>query len=122
MRTSLNKDSIRKAILAVNTVGIANAAGIVPKQFTGYIASFGAAVIQSGLIPAVVFFEDTEANSEEDRSLLIQAIEYYCDYNEQLSTLLLGTTNEALLEKEVEVLDAAQAIKLALRTFKKSES
>ena len=121
MRTSLNKESISKAIAAVESVGIVNN-GTVPKQFTGYIASFGAAMIQSGLLPAVVFFADPEADAEEDRHLLIEAIEQYCDYPETLSAYLLAVDKNELPQIENDVLEAAQAIKLALRTFKKSDS
>lgn len=121
MRTTLDKNAINRAVNAIEAAGIAKN-GIVPKQFTGYIASFGAAVIQSGLIPAVVFFEDPDANSEEDRTALIKAIKHYLGINDDLSKHLLALDLTALFEKEEAIIEAAQAIKLALRTFKKSES
>lgn len=121
MRTTLNKDTINEAVKSIQAAGIEKG-GIVPKQFTGYIASFGASVIQSGLIPSVVFFEDPDANSEEDRSALIEAIKHYLGIEEKLSDYLLASSSIDLAEKENDIIEAAQAIKLALRTFKKSAS
>ena len=44
------------AIKLVSEVGIADAAGVVKNEFNGYFSSFGAAIVQSGLKPALAFF------------------------------------------------------------------
>lgn len=94
---------------------------VVPKQFNGYISSFGASVIQSGLIPSVIFFEDETARPEEKRTLLIEAIKLYLGETGKLSEkLLLLNADDDIFAQEENILEAAQAIKLALRTFKKS--
>jgi CRISPR-associated protein Cmr5 len=120
MRNNLETQQINEAIKAIIGSQIAKN-GIVPKQFTGYISSFGASVIQSGLIPAVIFFEDENANSEEPRHLLIRAIEKFLSIEPKLSKKLLEMDDEQLFDIEEEIIVAAQAIKLALRTFKKSD-
>ena len=37
----------------------------IPSNFKGYISSFGASIIQSGLIPTLAFYSQKE-NAEED--------------------------------------------------------
>ena len=76
MIQKIDKTQIEAGISAIidPEISIANNAGEVPNEFNGYISSFGAQVIQSGLAPAVVFFEDKDANSNEDRGKIIKAI------------------------------------------------
>jgi CRISPR-associated protein Cmr5 len=121
----------------------------VPKQFKGYISSFGASVIQSGLMPTLAFYSDAK-KAKGDRSLLIPALidilfqkKSYpvdADVNEVLNTIVkdeskkklkdvmhslfvwLLKQNEANPEKlRKELMDASIALKLALRTFKEVE-
>lgn len=94
------------------------------KAFNGYIASFGASVIQSGLMPTVVFYS-SDSGAEENRSQLLSVI---CemlaphptggDYlpNHLYSVVSQAGDSQALQQK---ILQKAIAIKLALRLFKK---
>src|SRR6056297_1162648 len=45
------------------------------KVFNGYIASFGASIIQSGLVPSIAFFLNENQSGEADRKLVIRLIE-----------------------------------------------
>ncbi len=95
----------------------------VPRPFKGYISAFGAAVIQSGILPAVAFYS-AKGGAEEDRTNVIRAIEYILNRQENFQY----NDNETLLKYLVEhpaerenltakIMDAATALKLALRTF-----
>jgi len=117
----------------------------VPKQFKGYISSFGASVIQSGLMPTLAFYSDAK-KAKGDRSLLIPALidilfqnKSYGedkkirevldalaeDDNKDLKSRIhhffswLLATNKDNPEKfRREFMDASIALKLALRTFR----
>lgn len=45
-----------------------------PKEFKGYISSFAATVIQSGLLPALIIYENKDSDSAAKRHLLPKAI------------------------------------------------
>lgn len=45
-----------------------------PKEFKGYISSFAATVIQSGLLPALIMYENEDSDSAAQRHLLPKAI------------------------------------------------
>lgn len=102
---------IPKALKAIEKFDIVNNNGEVPKQFNGYIASFGASVRQAGLLATTLFYQNTK-NTEEDRSKIIDAIEYIID--EPIVTH--NNTVDKKTRQKVE--DAAVALKLAVRTFK----
>ncbi|MCC8142634.1 MAG: hypothetical protein LUD02_02815 [Tannerellaceae bacterium] len=99
--------------------------------YKGYISSFGAAIIQSGLLPAVLTFEQKNENTQADRSAIIRAIINIIDANrrahnkttligdQKLAEYILAHKDEYQLINEVE--EAAIALKLALRMFKKRE-
>lgn len=116
----------------------------IPKQFKGYISSFGAGVIQSGLMPTLAFYSDAK-KAKGDRSLLIPALIniLFCTksypIDENVNKALIALTNDKekdmkpvvhifyswLLKSNAEnkeklrkeLLDASIALKLALRTF-----
>ncbi len=113
----------------------------IPKQFKGYISSFGASIIQAGLLPTLAFYSDAN-KAKGDRSMLIPALIWILDKNknlkpdesvitaldiivkdekklpDQMNILFnwLLKQNSEMLRKEL--MDAAIALKLALRTFK----
>ncbi len=119
MRSEISQALIEKAITAITSTGIADAHSQVPSEFSGYISSFGAAVVQSGLLPAVIFFEDEGANPAEDRPKLIKAIK------KMVGLPAADKLSQAIRQQnatEAEILEAAIALKLALRTFKKKTS
>lgn len=122
----LNDALIRTAIQAIEQEKIAEN-GEYSSQYNGYIASFGAAIIQSGLLPAVIFFENSSANSEQDRTRVIKALVYILKHYYKLehvsnplrTYLLQEDHNTSGILKNVN--HAAAALKLALRTFKKKD-
>jgi len=91
--------------------------GIAPKEFNGYISSFGASIIQSGLKATVALFENQQANTEADRSCLTKIILEVLGSNENnlLDHILNNTNKEDILKEEI--VSIAVAIKLSLRTF-----
>jgi len=121
----------------------------VPKQFKGYISSFGASVIQSGLMPTLAFYSDAK-KAKGDRSLLVPALidilfqnESYSSNNEvqkELDALekdkekdlkprihvffnwLLESNKENPEKLRKELMDASIALKLALRTFREDDT
>ena len=121
----------------------------VPKQFKGYISSFGASVIQSGLMPTLAFYSDAK-KAKGDRSLLIPALVYMLFKNEiyalnsdvQYALDALEKDKEKDLKSRIhiffnwlleankanpeklrkELMDASIALKLALRTFREVDS
>lgn len=101
---------IPKALEAITKLDIANN-GEVPKQFNGYISSFGASVRQAGLLATVLFYENEQSNTEEDRTKVIKAIEYIIG-----EKIIKDNRVEKSIRPKVE--DAAVALKLAVRTFK----
>jgi CRISPR-associated protein Cmr5 len=94
--------------------------GTIASAYNGYISSFGASIIQSGLKPTLAVFENTNSNSKEDKSFLAKLILKLLDPNTQESSLLkyvlANKDKEALLKEQI--LDIAVAIKLSIRTFK----
>jgi len=122
----LNEELIRTAIKAIELREIVEK-GQYKRQYNGYIASFGAAIIQSGLLPAVIFFENDDANSEEKKIKVIKALVFVLKehYKLEIGTqkfseyLLQGGNNTPELLNKVN--RAAAALKLALRMFKKKE-
>lgn len=101
---------IPKAIEAVKK-NIALENGEVPKEFNGYISSFGASIRQAGILPTVLFFENKNASSQEDRSKILRAIEYILGIKE-------SQIDDVALERKKDIETAAVALKLAIRTFK----
>jgi len=123
----INNHLIRIAIEAIAKEQIAEN-GAYKSQYNGYIASFGAAIIQSGLLPAVIFFENADANSEENKTKVIKALVYVLKEHYKLG-ISTKTFGEYLLQEDhntprilEQVNQAAVALKLALRTFKKKEN
>jgi len=99
--------------------------GKIPKEYKGYISSLGANIVQAGVKAALTFYEAEESGSKSDRRLINAAIKYiiqppsnaheiFSDY--KLTQILTGD----IQQKALEILDAATALKLALRTYKMS--
>lgn len=108
------------AIQAITQSGIAEN-NKVASEYNGYIASFGASVISSGLLSAVAFYSSTKSNSEQDRKRLMDAIliilkrENNGYTQNELFDLVQPDPDNKLLRRKI--LDAATAIKLGIRTF-----
>ncbi|KEI13759.1 hypothetical protein Z959_02375 [Clostridium novyi B str. ATCC 27606] len=129
----MNKKEVEKyiplAIISIkeamsNTTNTAEESLELPKEFKGYISSFGAGIIQSGLLPTVAFFEKEESNSKSDRFKITEIIfkmlnkNKYCKNNKLLDYLLY---KEDIEEVKEDIINIAIALKLAMRTFKFSD-
>ena len=125
---------IPKAFEAIEKVrikdkGFIDNDGYIPNEYKGYIASLGANIIQAGIRAALVFYEQAESGSKSDKRLVNAAIRYiisndgdFSDYESskvhELSKVLEGLSPEDCQQKAEEIMDAATALKLALRTYK----
>lgn len=100
---------------------------IIIKEYKGYISSLGANIVQAGVKAAITFYEAEESGSSSDRRLVNAAIKYilispnpipvkYSDYN--LTDELNNLNEDQIQAKANEIIDAATALKLALRTYK----
>ena len=93
--------------------------GKIPSSYNGYISSFGASIIQSGLLPTLALFEKKQSGTKEDKSKLTKLILKILDdkYNNTLLEYALSTNNNELYLKQ-KILDISIALKLSIRTFK----
>ncbi|GAA0182523.1 type III-B CRISPR module-associated protein Cmr5 [Clostridium sediminicola] len=122
---------IPKALQAV-TDFIADNDMKVKTEYKGYISSFGASIIQSGLYTAIAFYESTTSEVEKERRNLLKAIRCVVDedYDKSDKELLMNycmlndiqfsqdnVSGKSKTELKEEIIDAAIAIKLAIRTF-----
>ena len=101
--------------------------GQIPKEYKGYISNFGASIIQSGLLSAVAFFEADDSKSKSDRKVLTKLILKVIYRNKKLEwkedkTLLNYILENNNKETKEEVINAAIAVKLAIRVFKFTEN
>jgi len=105
----VKKEYLQRAIEAVREEKIYNAEKkCVPKEYNGYISSFGASVRQAGLLATILFFENTSSQAAQDRTKVLRAIEYILE-------LPQNSIKDNLDREKIEM--AAVALKLAVRTF-----
>ena len=92
--------------------------GVVPSAYNGYISSFGASIMQSGLLPTLALFENTNASTKENKEYLSYLIVQVLRGDSADVSLLryVLNANQEFLKKEI--LDISIAIKLSIRTFK----
>jgi len=96
----------------------------VSNEYRGYIASFGANIAQSGLVPSVAFYENQNSNSQQDKYRVMKALLLMLnDKKENYSTLLdyLLDRQSELDVLQVKIIYYASTLKLAMNTFKKVE-
>lgn len=119
----------------ITSVGIAQN-NEVPKSFHGYISSFGADMVQTSPLAAAIFFqqnEDDEDNqrTQEKRYLIPRAILALIRKEKgvnqsggKLSKYIIDKSSDGNLPNSVvyDIIAAAIALKIALRTFKKKEN
>lgn len=93
--------------------------------YKGYISSLGASIIQAGLLPSIILYENSPSATEDKRKL-VNAIQYVlsdrCGYSfgGNFSRYIINYPNQKQLLSDVE--RATIAIKLALRIFKSDDS
>jgi len=92
--------------------------GAIPSEYNGYISSFGAAVLQSGLNAAIAFNESENSRSARNKRPLMQAIlELIKNENDKEEKLLEYVLSNDSSETKDKIMDAVTALKLAIRTF-----
>ena len=95
--------------------------GAIPAEYNGYVSSFGAAILQSGLKAAIAFNESASSGSAKDRKLLMRAVlEIIKNEKVARDASLLDyvlTDGHDTPETRRKIMDAAIALKLAIRTF-----
>ena len=97
--------------------------GRIAKEYNGYISSFGAAIVQSGLMPALYFNHQKDSGSAKDRKKLMDTIfqTIINGYNitTDKSDLLKYAKQDTVDLKQLkqQILGAATAIKLVIRTY-----
>lgn len=96
----------------------------IPREFKGYISQFGASIIQSGLMPAVAFFENGDSGAKENRPFIVKAVfKMIADREADNMTLLEYIyKNEDKDRLKEEIINAVIALKLVLKSFKIDES
>ena len=94
--------------------------GKIPSAYNGYISSFGASVIGSGLLPTLALFENTNASTKENKEYLSYLIvQILTDRDDDISLLkYVIDSREERHQLKKQILDISIAIKLSIRTFK----
>jgi CRISPR-associated protein Cmr5 len=100
---------------AIKVLAAEHSKGVIPSVYNGYISSFGASVIQSGLKPTLALFEN---ENKTDRYKIIEMILKVLDEKTNDTSLLNHVLkgNEVLLKDKI--IDISIALKLSIRTFK----
>ena len=118
----MNKKYIDKLIpKAVKELNTLVKKGKIDKVYQGYLASFGATVIQSGLLQTVLFY-----SAKEDKNKVIKIM--YKLIKEDLKAtqptmeeFLLTDNNHKNYTVKNKILEANIACKLSIRTFELEE-
>lgn len=124
----INAQLIKNAQEALVVSGIVDSQGKYKKEFGGYISSLGAAIVQSGLLPAMIFYE-SDSEQAKDRKKVINTLVIILNkdrnhYNirNSIASFLLDNLNNSNFDKNLflkKVTEAATAMKLALRMNEK---
>lgn len=126
------QDLIPKAMQAIEGVGIVGKDKKFKKVHEGYINALGPNIVQSGLLPTLIFYD------KDERALWLRALYYMAvgeedEMTDESSTVIIrliigkeGGRIENLKPKakewERKILEYAVALKLALRTFVAEEA
>ena len=105
---------------AIEVLDRAFADSVIPSAYNGYISSFGVSVIQSGLLPTLALFENTNASTKENKEYLSYLIvQILRDSDDDISLLryVIDSREDKRYLRE-KILDISVAIKLSIRTFK----
>ena len=98
----------------------------IPSEYKGYIASFGAMVRSAGLKPAIAFYESKSSGAAQDRGKLMGAIlkivtSHNSKADRHYTTLMDYVLQNDHTKTRRDILNAATALKLAIRTFDQEE-
>lgn len=97
--------------------------------FKGYISGLGASIIQAGLLPSVILYENSPS-SRDDKGKVIDAIVYMLVHQFQYTGLEDTSLSNYIISEHLngneyklllDINEALVAIKLALRMFNSQE-
>lgn len=124
----IKNEYIQKAVDALTQSAI-----VVNEQynsvFKGYISGLGASIIQAGLLPSVILYENSPS-SRDDKGKIIKAIVYMLIHQFNYTGLEGAPLSTYILSEQrngdeykllLDVNKALVAIKLALRMFNSQE-
>lgn len=133
----INQQKVEKAVKVLeNLQAVYN--GVFPKEMKGDISSFGASIIQAGLLPSVLFFsegnhkekpkkdgdEDTKVRRAKLMKVIFDVLEVpnISKYSEDRPLLDYVRQNLSNPTSALDnITEAALAVKVALRAFKFAE-
>lgn len=111
---------------------------IIDREYQGYISSFGASILQMGLLPTIAVYSDKGSDAAKDKKLLLDTLAYTLTgtngiLSSELKTKLTDKETDLFkvtvdLQKDLQtelrehLLDAAVALKLCIRTFQLKEA
>ncbi len=123
------KENISDAVDVLKTVGVINACGEYPEAFGSYPSSFAATVTQCGLWTALKIYEDEKSASQANRERFPEAVRLYLQkqhvgngQNARLSEQVVAAGNGGRHLIETHIMNAAVALKIALRMFAPSKT
>lgn len=108
---------------------LAAGSGELDERYKADISSFGTALLHNGLLPAIALFSDSTTESNKRRLRLTNAVYYVLKANEAVPNSISHTDTKLLKEAldtqgtehrerlRSDIMDAAMAMKLAIRTF-----
>lgn len=89
----------------------------ISSTYNGYISSFGASIMQSGLLPTLALYENTNASTKENKEYLSYLIVRILTGKKDDVSLLHYVLKENDPAMKQKILDISVAIKLSIRTF-----
>lgn len=123
-------DKLLSPAIEVIKTNLSDKNGKVPSEYKGYISSLGASIIQSGLRPAIALYLNTESSSKASKILLMLSIQQLIHPEQspkkeegekkianQLFKQILDACDQNEARYQQQMMEAATAIKLTLRTF-----
>ncbi len=123
----IKDEYIQKAVKALTESAI-----VVNEQynsvFKGYISGLGASIIQAGLLPSVILYENSPS-SRDDKGKVIKAIVYMLVHQFKYTGLGETTLSKYISKQQngneykllLDINEALVSIKLALRMFNSQE-
>lgn len=135
----INQQKVEKAVKVLEILRDSDYKTAFPKEIKGDISSFGASIIQAGLLPSVLFFsegehskpvnekvddEDTKVRRAKLMKVIFDVLEtpdhavHLATSRPLLNYVRMNLNQSATLDN---ITEAALAVKVALRAFKFSE-
>jgi CRISPR-associated protein Cmr5 len=131
----INQNKVEKAIQVITGLGLKE----LPREMKGDIASYGAGIIQSGLLPATLFFsegnledaleklkkaeKDEDANTKARRAVVMNLIFEVMETGQNNGSKQRPLLDYVRHHRDCidQITEAALAVKIAMRAFKFTE-